>query len=153
MKKLVLFLLLLTALYGVAQLAGGRLNRRPYPNEVDQLVGVLGPIGSQNNPLMAVTHVTTNYTVTETNGLIVVRNPVNFLNHIALPNATNNPFRMFEVFVLGNNTAVLTNADGNTFEGATNVTATSYTLNSNTLARVISTGTNWLVNRIQFGNQ
>jgi hypothetical protein len=154
MKKLILLLFLLTA--GYFLFAQVPTDRRPYPDEENQLVGVTNKIQNElwKRVVYNVTIATTNYTINGTNDFVIlVRNPVAFLNHIMLPDCTNNAGRFYEIITSGSvNTAVLTNANLQTFEGATNVTATSYTMSSNWVVRVYSTGTNWWVSRLQNGN-
>lgn len=144
---------MLAAYFGWAQSTIMRPAGRP-PNTTEQrlLSGAYGLVDSFH-PHYNVSMVTTNQTLGDTNSIVLVRNPVAHLNHINLPNPTNFPGRWFQITTFGVvNTAVLTNSDGGTFEGATNITAASYTMSSNTTVIAVSTGTNYVVLRLATGN-
>ncbi len=154
MKTLIISIcLLVTVFFAVSQQPA---QRRPVPNELDQLVGITNTVQAElwKRVRYNVTVATTNYNIEGTNDFVIlIRNGAAHLNHIALPDCTNNAGRFYEIITSGVvNTAVLTNANGQSFEGATNVVATSYTMSSNWVVRAYSTGTNWWVARLQNGN-
>lgn len=130
-------------------------NREATPSERRLLVGAYGIVDSFH-PSWNITVVTAaTHTVNDTNSIIIVRSPtVDAVNHIILPDCTNNPGRHIRVIVAGpRNLAVLTNANSQSLESFTNINTTAgFSISSNVVCDVFSTGTNWFVFRVATGN-
>jgi hypothetical protein len=156
-KLLIIPLLLLGAYFGWSQWSTiHRLpSRPPTPQEERNLVGTYGLVDSFH-PSWNISVVTAaTHTVNHTNSIIIVRSPtVDAVNHIILPDCTNNPGRYIRVITAGpRNLAVLTNANSQSIESFTNtVTTAGYSISSNVCVEVVSTGTNWFVVRVATGN-
>jgi hypothetical protein len=107
------------------------------------------------HPAFNVTTVTAaTHTLNTTNAFVFVRGEATVINHIIFPDCTNNRGRWFKIITAGDRSlAVLTNANSQSFEHTTNtVTTSGFSMSSNHVCDVISTGTNWFVLRSQVGN-
>ena len=119
------------------------------PTEERLLSGAYGIVDAFH-PAYNVTVVTgATHTLNDTNAIVFVRGEATVINHIIFPDCTNNRGRWFKIITAGDrSTAVLTNANSQSFEHMTNaVTTAGFSMVSNSVCEVISTGTNWFVIR------
>ena len=150
-KLLILSIVLVAAYFALAQ----NVNRVPTPAEERLLSGKLSLLDG-HHPHYSISVITAaTHTLDTTNSIVFVRSPTpDAINHIIFPDCTNHLGRWYRIIVAGpRNLAVLTNANSQSFEGFTNtVTTAGFSLSSNMVADVVSTGTNWFVTRLQNGN-
>lgn len=124
-------------------------SRQPRPPEREKISGVDWYL--KDGPRYQIFNKTTgegeNYTLQATNSYIILRSLAELTNTVIIfPNPTNNLGRVFDIVLVGNITATLTNNPVGTFNSMTNVTASTVTLPTNSTARVVNNmGTNWLV--------
>lgn len=128
-------------------------SRLPYPAEQNRIAGVTSYIQdellrSKTPRYFDATNISQLYYATNWyDGVIVARStPVtNWTTFIVLPNPTNNINRRFEIIAIGAINPVLTNTSGFGIVNAnTGVSASNLAVNSNKIAVVYSTGTNWI---------
>jgi hypothetical protein len=154
-KLLILPVLLLAAYFGWAQSPSiNKPGSPPKPSELRLLSGAYGIVDSFH-PSWNITVVTQAHTLNDTNSIVLIRCPtVDAINHITFPDCTNYIGRHFRIITAGpRNLAVLTNANSQSFESFTNtVTTAGYSVSSNQVVDVFSTGTNWYVLRVATGN-
>jgi len=149
MKSLLKIAGVLTLLVmGGAAFAQTYKSREPTPDERRRVAGVSQyvedvfkrdhvPVWVNGGPLF--------YNVTNsTDGLLFVVTNRTVIVHIVLPNPTNNIGRKFEIIPVGACTLILSNLQGCTFTGLPGQTvATTWAVESNNVALVWSTGTNY----------
>lgn len=155
-KLLILPVLLLAAYFGFSQSPTIFKNssRVPTPGEYRLLSGAYGLVDAYH-PSWNITTITTAHTLNDTNSIVILRCPtVDAINHITFPDCTNYAGRHFRIITAGpRNLAVLTNANSQSFESFTNIVTTAgYSVSSNQVVDVFSTGTNWYVLRVATGN-
>lgn len=154
-KALILLLVAVGTYFALAQSTIYRNPGRPAnPPEQQLLVGMNGLVDGYHPTFNVTTVTAATHTLNTTNSFVFVRGEATVINHIIFPDCTNYRGRWFQVVTVGDRSlAVLTNANSQSFEHATNtVTTAGFALNSNTVCEVISTGTNWFVLRSQVGN-
>ena len=145
MKNILIGLFALAAVTVGAQEYKSRL---PQPGELEKVAGLDYYI-ADGAPRFTLSQKLTghneNYTLSDTNYyLIVWGNTSNAF--VTFPNPTNYQKREFTIVTTGNSTAIFTNgATTGTFSTISNAVATSYSLTSNKVVNIVSTGTNWLV--------
>lgn len=141
-------LIALFMLVAVGVSAQGYKNRQPTADERQKIAGVNWYLkdGPQFQIFQKFVGEGENFTLQPTNSILLFRSAGALSNCVAIfPNPTNNPGRAYEVVAVGNVTVVLTNNPVGSFTSVTNLSATTYTVPTNSSARVVSTGTNWLV--------
>lgn len=129
--------------------------RQPYPAEMQRIAGLSEYI--QDGPRYGIRYVTPNpeqiITNSFTNSIVIMESTGVLTNaFLQMGNPTNAGRYAIDVVARGNITVVLTtsnlvaaNSAGPGFSTMTNVVATAYTMPTNSSARVICTGTNYLV--------
>jgi hypothetical protein len=152
MKKLVAITAAMAVLIGAA-LGQEYKSRLPTPTEQNRIAGVTSYIQdellrSKTPRYFDATNISQFYYATNWyDGVIVARStPVtNWTTFVFLPNPTNNINRRFEIIAIGAVNPVLTNTSGFGIVNAnTGTSASNLAVNSNKIAVVYSTGTNWI---------
>lgn len=131
-------------------MAQGYKSREPYPEERRKVAGVTDWIqdGPRFNFTMYLPGAEEQYTLRETNNVVVFRSASQLTNVVViLPNPTNSLRRGYKLIANGNVTIKLTNTVGSLYTTATNVvTLSTFTSATNSAFWVHNNnGTNWFI--------